>query len=162
MPTNKPIFDFIGHQPQHIPTIAEWHQREWHHISPHLTTPLRIKEYSGYASKSTIPCCLIAMLDGQPAGSASLVEDDMETRPDLGPWLASVYVDKPFRQQGIATQLIQQLLDIARQCKIHKLYLFTPSQRDFYARRGWQHLESCIFHDEHVDIMFYDLSEPQP
>lgn len=153
------IFDYIGHHPQHIPTIAEWHQQQWHHISPHLTTELRIQQYASYASGASIPCCIIALIDGRPAGSASLVEDDMETRPDLGPWLASVYVDSPYRQQGIASQLIERLLEIARQCYIPRLYLFTPDQRDFYARRGWQFMESCMYHNEPVDIMYYDLNE---
>ena len=152
-------FDFIGHSPQHIPTVAQWHQSEWQHINPDSSTDLRIATYSRYASEKTIPCCILATHNEQPLGSASLVVSDMETRPELGPWLASLYVHPDWRRQGIATQLIEQILKIAKHCKISRLFLFTPDQKAFYARRGWHMLEHCRFHDEAVDIMYFDLSE---
>ncbi len=148
---------FLAEHSQHIPTLASWHQNEWHHISPHLTTAKRIDEYSSYRSDDTIPCCLIATHDDKLLGSASLVLSDMETRPELSPWLASVYVHPDYRCQGIATKLIKHCLDIARRTGIDKLYLFTPDQKDFYSHRGWQLLEDCEFHGEQVDIMYYSM-----
>lgn len=152
---------FLGEHPQHIPTLASWHQQEWQHISPHLTTQLRIREYSAYSTHASIPCCFIATQESTLLGSASLVESDMETRTDLTPWLASVFVQPDYRCQGIASRLIDECLNTARKLAIQKLYLFTPEQKEFYARRGWQALESCVFHGEQVDIMFYDLTEEQ-
>lgn len=155
--TKAPNFDYIGQYPQHIPTIAQWHQDQWQHISPHLTTSLRIKEYSAYANGPAIPSCILAFIDNQPAGSASLVTSDMETRPDLSPWLASVFVSPQFRGHGIATQLIEKCLSDARQLNIKSVYLFTTDQMHFYQRRGWKLLESTTYHGENVDIMSYDL-----
>lgn len=151
--------DFIGHHPEHIETIAQWHQAEWHHINPGATTESRVATYSNYLSEETIPCCILALSSEQPVGSASLVASDMETRPELGPWLASLYVHPDWRRQGIATQLIKRILSIAKHCKIQRLYLFTPDQKAFYADRGWHALEHCQFHGEPVDIMFFELDE---
>lgn len=152
-----PIFDYIGNHPQHIPRIAQWHQDEWQHISPHLTTALRIALYSSYDS-ATIPVCFIAIIDGQPVGSASLVESDMETHPQLTPWLASVYVHNNYRCQGIATQLIECCIDKARASGIDTLHLFTPDHASFYRHRGWELIESCEYHNEKVDIMSLNLN----
>lgn len=151
-------FDYIGHHPQHIPVIAQWHQDQWHNISPHLSTDKRIQLYSAYPSNAGIPCCIIATERSQPTGSASLVASDMDTHSHLSPWLASVFVHPDFRQQGIATQLINQCIDTARTCQIARIYLFTPDQSAFYQKRGWHHLESCIYHGEQVDIMYYDVT----
>jgi len=151
----KLVFDYIVNHPEHIPLIAQWHQNEWQHISPHLTTPLRITQYSQYNDSPDIPTCILALLNEQVAGSASLVESDMETHPHLQPWLASVYVHKAYRHQGIATQLVEKCINNARQLGIETLYLFTPDQTSFYQKRGWHVIETCDYHNERVDIMAY-------
>lgn len=149
------IFDYIVNLPQHIPLIAQWHQNEWQHISPQLSTLSRIKLYSGYANCAAIPSCILAIVNDQPVGSASLVASDMETRPHLHPWLASVFVHDAHRQQGIATQLIEHCIDNARLLGVEALYLFTPDQTSFYLKRGWELIERCDYHNEKVDIMVY-------
>lgn len=151
-------FDYIGMQPQHIPVIAQWHQDQWRRISPEQTTATRIKLYSDYSSTASIPFCLLATQNDQAVGSASIVECDMDTRSQLGPWLASVYVDRPYREQGIATELIARCIRKARQSGIETLYLFTPDQAHFYRKRGWEWLETVQYHNQQVDIMFYDLT----
>lgn len=151
----KLIFDHLTNHPQHIPLIAQWHQSEWQHISPHMTTESRIKQYSQYSNMPAIPSCILALVNGEPVGSASLVESDMETHPHLQPWLASVFVTKQYRRQGIATQLIQHCIDNASQLGVETLYLFTPDQANFYQKRGWKPIESCLYNNERVDIMAY-------
>jgi len=155
----KLIFDHIANHPQHIPLIAQWHQSEWQHISPHLTTSLRIKLYSKYDNSTAIPSCILALVDGLPAGSASLVESDMDSHPHLHPWLASVFVDKPHRQQGIATKLIAKCIANARYLGVETLYLFTPDQTNFYEKRGWEVIETCRYHNEKVAIMAYYMKK---
>ena len=156
---NSLVYDYLGNYPQHIPVIAEWHQNEWSHISPELTTKKRIENYSLYRNQPDIPCCIIALEDGNLAGSVSLVKCDLETRPHMGPWLASLYVNQAFRSRGIASGLIEACLDIARQLNIPKIYLFTPDQTAFYQKRGWQIVESTSHHGESIDIMSYDMND---
>ena len=153
------IYTFLGKYPQHIPVIAQWHQNEWQHISPHLNTQLRVDAYSSYPAKPAIPSCILAVTDDKPAGSASIVLSDMETHPHLSPWLASVYVHPDYRNQGIATELINHCLINAKKLGFQTLYLFTPDQAEFYQKRGWQRLEHFIYHNEHVDIMSFDLTD---
>lgn len=150
-------FSYLGEQPQHIETIARWHQSQWQHISPQHSVESRVRLYSTYSNSPDIPFCLLATQQGQPMGSASVVEYDMESHSQLTPWLASVYVHPTFRQQGIATELIRRCIELARQGSAERLYLFTPDQAAFYQKRGWQPLEHCLYHNEPVDIMFYPL-----
>ena len=150
--------DYLGHYSKFTPQLAKWHQDEWCNISPDLSTSKRIKLYNSYKSEATIPSCLIAIVDNQPAGSASLVNSDMETHIQLSPWLASVYVHKDFRRKGIATQLIEACIKNARETGTQTLYLFTADQSDFYMKRGWRKLEKTLYHGEMVDIMSYNLN----
>lgn len=154
-------FSYLGEQPQHIETIARWHQAQWQHISPQHSVESRVRLYSTYPNSPDIPFCLLATQQGQPVGSASVVECDMESRAELTPWLASVYVHPDYRQQGIATELIRRCIDLASQRPAERLYLFTPDQAAFYQKRGWQALEHCLYHNEPVEIMFYSLN-PNP
>lgn len=151
--------DYLGHHPEAIPIIAQWHQDEWQHISPDLTTALRIDLYRSYTNTPDVPCCLLAHDKGKPAGSASLVKCDMETHSHLSPWLASVYVDEAYRQQGIASRLITRCLNAAQDCDIKTAYLFTPDATEFYLKRGWKILEQTRYQNEKVDIMSYDLTQ---
>ena len=150
-------YDYLGQHPEHIPTIAQWHQNEWCKISPQLTTQLRIDLYSGYDAKPGIPCCILALINDKPAGSASLVLSDMDTHTHLSPWVASVYVHSEFRNQGIASRLLELCIENAIKAGIQKLYLFTPDQTNFYLKRGWKQIESTMYHGEHVDIMSFDI-----
>ncbi len=150
--------DYLGNHSQFIPVIAKWHQDEWHHISPDLSTQSRIKLYRSYKNSAAIPNCLLALINHKPVGSACLVASDMDTHTHMGPWLASVYVHEDYRCQGIASQLIEQCLQNAQQTGAKTLYLFTPDKTMFYQKRGWRLIESSLYHGEKVDIMSYCLN----
>lgn len=150
-------FSYLGEQPQHIETLARWHQMQWQHLTPEHSTQSRIRLYTTYTNTPEVPFCLLATQQEQAVGSASVVECDMDSHAILTPWLASVYVHPAFRKQGIATELIRRCTELAAQNDAERLYLFTPDQADFYRKRGWQPLKHCLYHNEQVDIMYYPL-----
>lgn len=82
--------------------------------------------------------CLIATEKGQLLGGASLATRDLDDRPDIGPWLACVFVCPSERRKGLAAQLIEGICGHAREAGVTVLYLHTHSQADYYARLGWQ------------------------
>jgi GNAT superfamily N-acetyltransferase len=51
--------------------------------------------------------CLVALDQDQLLGGDVLAADDLSSRPDLGPWLACVFVTPSARGTGIAEQLIE-------------------------------------------------------
>jgi N-acetylglutamate synthase-like GNAT family acetyltransferase len=77
----------------------------------------------------------------------------MDTRPDLSPWLAAVYVAPAYRKQGIGSALVKAVESTAQQIQIARLYLFTPDQEHFYARLGWSVLERVEYRYQTVVVM---------
>jgi N-acetylglutamate synthase-like GNAT family acetyltransferase len=85
---------------------------------------------------------VIALENGQLLGGAALAKDDSPDHPALGPWLACVLVAPLARQRGVAERLIAEICSTAKGIGHQKLYLHTHDRRDYYAKRGWEYLES--------------------
>ena len=79
-----------------IAQLAELHHAEWKHLNPSLALEDRAEAIAEAAGREGIPSIFITMSGNQLVGSAVLVRNDMDTKPDLTPWLAAVYVKKPF------------------------------------------------------------------
>lgn len=78
--------------------------------------------------------------DGRPVGTAGLMCSDLESRPDLTPWIGGLYVEPAFRGRGHATALVRQVEDFARAVPVPTLWLYTVSADGLYLRLGWQHV----------------------
>ena len=136
-----------------IPTLAAWHHAEWSHLYPGDTLGKRIQRMQEYLTMEAVPRTFVGIEDGQPLGSGAIIPNDMETRKDLTPWLASVYVDEAYRRRGLGAQLVRRVMEHARTSGIQDLYLFTPDQAPFYAGLGWQILSTEEYLGEHVTVM---------
>jgi len=139
--------------PQHLTTLAQWHFDQWSAYYPDQTLQDFIDDLQASLCGNLIPQTFIALQNGQLAGSASLLADDLDCRPMLGPWLASVFVHPDFRQQGLATRLIKAVEDHAEQSKINTLYLFTPDQQAWYQRLGWAPHEDITLNERMITVM---------
>jgi N-acetylglutamate synthase-like GNAT family acetyltransferase len=91
-------------------------------------------------------------------GSASLVAADLPSREDLSPWLASVYVDPPFRNRGIGGALVKRVVQEAEALGYPTIYLFTPDRAAFYANLGWQTVEQADWNGLPVTVMEMKLN----
>jgi GNAT superfamily N-acetyltransferase len=146
--------DPLAIHPELIATLAEWHDREWRHLNPDsYDIQARIEDYRRAMDPDQIPVMLVAHDNGKPMGSVQLINDDMETHPELSPWLASLYVHPEYRQQGIATRLILEIEETARQLGFDQLYLFTEDRDSFYKKLGWRELFREIYYGESVTVM---------
>ncbi len=142
--------------PQHIPTIARWHFDEWGYLNPGKTLEYRIERMQRYIADNPIPSMLIAVEGDAVLGTAALVEADMDSHPELTPWLASVYIREDQRGLGLGKKLVQALMDFAGQQQLERLYLFTPDQAGFYAKLGWKMRAQESYRDTSVTIMQLD------
>jgi len=106
------------------------------------------------AESSDVPFIVVATDNNQLIGSAALVNEDMKTRKDLSPWLASVFVKSEFRKRGIATKLVRYIEEEASKLDIEMLYLYTEHARDLYAGLAWCDLEECEYQGVNVAIMY--------
>lgn len=139
--------------PQHIPTLAAWHHEQWSHLYPGISVEQRIERMKRYLGDEPIPTMYVWVDDGEVLGSAALVASDMDTRPELTPWLASVYVSDAHRRRGIGAALVRAVMAQARELGSPELFLFTPDKEDFYAGLGWRTLAKEPYRGEPVTVM---------
>jgi GNAT superfamily N-acetyltransferase len=152
----------LAAHPALAPVLAAWVQAEWGHLLPERTEEMLVAAFRQRTAPHVIPESFVAMAGDRPVGMASLIEDDMKTRPDLSPWLAAVYVLPEFRNRGVGSRLVQAVMAEASTLGVERLYLFTPDQEAFYRRLGWRTLERTNYRGENVVIMVYEVCEGDP
>ncbi len=121
----------------------------------------RVARLEAKAANEALPLTWVALEGEELLGSASLVSSDMETRPELKPWLASVFVSPAHRRRGIGGILVQHICQEAAFRGFSQLYLYTPDQERFYQRLGWRIFEKLEFHETEVTLMVIDLVAQQ-
>jgi predicted N-acetyltransferase YhbS len=151
-------FAYLADCPQFLPIVAGWHHDEWGYIRPGDTVEAREERLKTECGHLQIPTTIVAVENGEPLGSVSLLEDDMDTHKHLSPWLASLFVVTRKRGQGIGAKLVMRLIEEARNLRVARLYLYTPSAEKFYARLGWSLVERAHYAGKPAIIMAYDLN----
>jgi hypothetical protein len=125
----------IDEYPNHIPVVAEWLYNEWIWRLPNGSVSLAQNILTALPDISTgLPVALIAIQNCEPIGVARLTIHDMDTRKEMSPWLASVYVPTQHRNNGVGTALCKTIIKKANELGFKDLYLFTPDQESFYLR----------------------------
>ncbi|HWK22420.1 MAG TPA: GNAT family N-acetyltransferase [Ureibacillus sp.] len=91
-----------------------------------------------------IPRFYVALIEGEMVGTYALLRNDLNSRQDLYPWFACLYVKEAYRGKGIAAELLQHASNQVKTLGFKTLYL--ESNLDgFYEKLGWT--ESGITHD---------------
>lgn len=148
---------YLADHQEFIPALARWHHQEWAYLRPGDSVEARIARLRDACGYKEIPTVVIAFSDFTLLGSAMLVVHDMDTRVDLSPWLAGVFVSPEHRQHGIGAALVQRVTDDARALGVQRLYLYTPSTEQFYSRLGWSVVEHTGYRGVNVVAMSYDF-----
>ncbi len=93
----------------------------------------------------TTPVALIAHDGAEFLGTASLIDSDMEARPQYTPWVAALWVDEKQRSFGIGSALIKAAIEKAREQGFPEVYLCAEADKhDYYAARDWVLIEESI------------------
>jgi len=153
------LITYLADYPQYLSTVAGWVFDEWGQEMPGSTLESIQVLFNLHLNRDRIPLTMLALVEWQPVGTASIFLHDMNTRMDLTPWLAAVYVLPEFRGQGIGSQLVRAIEDVATRLQLKQLYLFTPDRADFYARLGWSVLETAEYRQHSNVIMTKSFME---
>lgn len=147
----------LAERPDCVELVAAWGFAEWGHLAPEQTLAMRVDRVRAGLDTTRLPVTFLALdAGGNPAGTASLMRDDIEGDP-RNPWLASVYVRPEARRRGIAGLLVRAGEDAARRLGFARLYLFTASVPALYAGLGWQARETRDYRGERITVMDRDL-----
>jgi GNAT superfamily N-acetyltransferase len=111
------------------------------YLRPGDSVEARIRRLQGCCGRQEIPTVVIAFDEDRLLGSAMLVEHDMDTRMELSPWLAGVFVAPGSRKQGVGAALVRRVVENATALGVKRLYLYSPSTEAFYSRLGWMLVE---------------------
>ena len=142
MEQGKIKFYHLADHKDMIPVCASWAYGRWGCQSGG-SIERAINRFSEGANKKKIPMTLVAMMDGKPAGMASLWESDCESKLHLSPWLASLYVHPFYRGLGIASDLVKKLEKESFNLGYKHLYLVTEDAGALYSKLGWTKLEDA-------------------
>ena len=76
---------------------------------------------------------------------------------ELTPWLAGVIVAPDYRRRGIGSVLVGKVIECAAAGGATRIYLYTPSVEQMYARLGWSVVERTRYLGAEVVVMSYDM-----
>ena len=147
--------EYLADRTDALPILARWKHKEWGHLRAGDTVEKRQARLAETAHRDRIPLTVVALQGEEVLGSASLIEHDMETRMELTPWLAGVYVGEAYRCRGIGAELVRRIMSEAGKLKVPLLYLYTVHSEKFYAALGWTFLERTSYLEHDVVIMTY-------
>lgn len=127
---NNPVFE----------RICEWNYNWWGIRDGRSYEEVRCNlEHS--LNKDRLPQTYVALIGEEAAGMYQLAMfDDLESRPDIYPWLINVYVDKKFRGKNVCRELMKTVKENARKANLTELYLHTR-HIGLYEKFGWVFIE---------------------
>jgi len=84
---------------------------------------------------------IVAVEDNECLGSVAIFENDLTSRQDLTPWLASLVVEPKYRSKKVGAQLMDQVKAEVKRQGYDKVYLRTGNAHEYYLKRGWKLVE---------------------
>jgi GNAT superfamily N-acetyltransferase len=157
--------DYLAHCPELIDELARLSWKEWQDIYEQRKQTLEhsVKNYRDRMNTDRLPLTLVAVQSGlavnrrELVGMVSLKFHDMDTRPDLDPWLGGLLVLSEWRNRGVGTMLMQRATEEARRLKVPQLYLWTHTAERLYHKLGWQVVERTNYFGKEAVVMQLDL-----
>lgn len=146
--------DYLRNVPEYTSTVAKWIYDTFPHEFETTTFEAWL-EVMKHPERVTF----VALENGRAVGTASLDFEDLPPKPDLTPWLASVYVLPEYRSQGIGESLIAAVEKEAVAKGFRYIYLHTSDRANFYAKRGWQILLTVDYWGKTNTVMIKKLAD---
>jgi GNAT superfamily N-acetyltransferase len=154
------VIDYLANCPEFIEELARLSWKEWQEVYQQRQQTLKdcLKNYRGRMNTDRVPLTLVAVHNRELVGMVSLKFHDMDTRPDLDPWLGGLLVLPEWRNRGFGTMLMHRATEEARRLDVPQLYLWTHSAESLYHKLGWQVVERTDYFGKEAVVMQIDLS----
>ncbi len=135
--------------------VLSWLYSEWGDMD--ILHYIRNISQNNLNFSTNLPQVFVASIDGKVVGTISLLDNDMNIRPKLNPWIGCLYVEKRSRKFGIGSKLFKYAENYAKKNGIKKIYLFTSKIQKIAYRHNWSDVEKVLFEEEVVSIMEKDF-----
>jgi GNAT superfamily N-acetyltransferase len=149
------VIDYLVNCPEHIDEVARLSWKEWQDIYEQRKQTLEdsLKNYRERMNTDRLPLTLVGLHGGELVGMVSLKFHDMDTRPDLDPWLGGLFVIPEWRNRGVGTMLMHRATEEARRLNVPQLYLWTHTAEALYRKLGWQLVERSNYFGKEAAVM---------
>jgi GNAT superfamily N-acetyltransferase len=126
--------------PHLIDKLAEYWNQEWSTDKSEKGIEKQKSCIKNLLNLDKVPFILVACHGQKLIGSAALFLNDLDSRPDLSPWLGGIYTVPEHRGKGIAKTMIEKVINKAKTLGYHKIYLHTEHTAGLYRKLGWKKL----------------------
>jgi predicted N-acetyltransferase YhbS len=134
--------------PEVLPLVARQVFNEWFVSTPGFSEEVMLERMRGGKEKE-LPIGLVAFIDGEPAGTVSLLDRDLKEPATVGPWLAGLLVFPEFREKGVGSALVRAVEQNAAAVGEREVYLVTGIPQ-YYEKMGWEVKGSSALDEECV------------
>jgi N-acetylglutamate synthase-like GNAT family acetyltransferase len=125
----------IRERPELVNEAVDFFWKQWGSDSNHNFYRDCIERSCDTASD--IPRFYLALQDDKIIGSYALLRSDLNSRQDLFPWFACLYVEPEHRGHHAGVQLQNHAINQAKLKGYEKLYLCTDLT-DYYEKNNWK------------------------
>ncbi|PFA63202.1 GNAT family N-acetyltransferase [Bacillus sp. AFS015802] len=94
-------------------------------------------------TEEDLPRFYIALQEDEIIGTYALLRNDLNSRQDLYPWFACLYVAPGHRGDGLGSILLEHALKEVHEKGYNRLYLTTDLE-GYYEKYGWTHTTEAI------------------
>ncbi len=125
----------LADRPELKEQAAQWFHEKWGvSLEAYLESMEECLE-----NRNAVPQWYCVMDDEKIIAGLGVIENDFHDRKDLAPNVCAVYVEKNYRRQGIAGDMLNFVCADMEKKGIATLYLVTD-HTSFYERCGWSFL----------------------
>lgn len=154
---NIEIYNLLD-KTEYLEEVSKWIWKEWS-LEKGAKLEDIIYRSNHSLNKKDVPSMYIAVCKKEVIGVVSLWRNDLTSRQDLYPWMATLYVKESFRNRGIGKQLQEKSIQIAKELGYSYLYLITD-HINYYEKFGWTFLEKApLGNGKYTRIYQYNLKD---
>lgn len=137
--------------------VAQWNKVYWSLQYPEVYTDFDFDAFYESASKVKmgLPACFISELNGELAGTISIIHEKVPMFAEFNPWIANLYVREDFRNQGIGDFMMQMAFARAEDLGYKKVYGWgQASMEKYYHNQGWVTVSSVALSNDRRILVF--------
>lgn len=102
--------------------------------------------------KNRLPQTYGLFLDDKIIGMYQFKYEDLSVRPDIYPWLANVYIDEKYREQGYGRKLLENVKNTAQKSiNFEEIFLYTE-HKGLYEKFDWTYVCDIDTYNENSRI----------
>ncbi len=145
----------LENKPDFAKEVSDWIESSWGILPIHDYFKAILGRQKWYLN---YPVTLIATSNEKIIGTVSLLLNDLETRPEINPWIGCLFVKEEYRKNGVGSILMNEIEKFfASNFFTETCYLFTEDQDQLYRKLGWSFVEMDTYHGRKIAIMKKDF-----